>query len=621
LTVNGTGFVPGSVVNWNRSARTTTFVSGSQATASISAADVAGPGTASITITNPAPAGGTSNALSFSITSAKESLSFAAAPTYISGGVGIVAADLNNDGKMDVASIGPNDAFIQIGNGDGTFQAPISYSAGPPGQNCDYIAVADVNADGFLDVLVLDAETRSLSVLINNGDGTLQPAVLYSTSAISPLASFAVGDFNGDGALDIVVPDVDEGRVLVMLGTGNGTFQSAQATNCCFTPLWIGVGDFNGDGKLDLIVIDEFLFETYVLLGAGDGTFTRQVSTFIPNALYKVVIGDFNGDGKLDIASITYIFTLLPEMSVLLGIGDGTFQQPVQYSVGRFPTGLALADIDGDGKLDIVVGNSQDSTMSVLLGNGDGTFQTQQIVLAQNTGTAWIVAADFNGDGRLDLATQGTAFLQTNSLSLSAGSLSFPVQVVGTASSSHSVTVTNITGSSIQILGILGMGLFPRDFPETNDCPTSLGAGAQCTLNITFTPGAKNARSAFINIFDGTTSSEAIWLTGTGTVVSLSATQLDFGAQTVGTRSGAMSFTLTNKGARALALSGIVIAGANAPDFAEKNNCGSSVASGRACTVTAFFTPKATGHRSAYIRIDDNGGGSPQKVTFTGIGH
>ncbi len=498
----------------------------------------------------------------------------------------------------------------------------VFYSPGPTDENCDYIVAADVNADGYVDLLVLDAETKNISVLLNNGDGTFKAAALYSTSATSPPQSFAMGDFNGDGFLDIAVPDLDEERVAIMLGGPNGTFGSGQLITCCFTPEWIGAGDFNGDGILDLVVIENFLNRVEVLLGAGDGTFPTQINTNTPEGLYKLLIADFDGDGKLDIAGITNNEDVLqPSVSVLLGNGDGTFQQPVEYPVGNTPNGLALGDIDGDGKLDILAGNSQDSTTSLLLGNGDGTFQAQRIILPQLSGSFGIATADFNGDGRPDVANLAGASVQTIPFGLSHASLLFPVQMVGTTSTSQSVTVTNTTNSAVSIIDIGVLGAKPFDFPETNDCPASLGAGAQCTITVSFKPTAKNDCSAYVTIYFGTgPNTETIALDGTGTVVSLSATQLNFGAQTVGTRSAPMSFTLTNKGAHALTVSGIVIAGTNIGDFAESNNCGSSVASGGACTITSFFAPKVVGHRSAYIRIEDNGGGSPQKVTLSGIG-
>ncbi|MGE1049202.1 FG-GAP repeat domain-containing protein [Bacillus sp. GMs2/1] len=212
------------------------------------------------------------------------------------------------------------------------------------------------------------------------------------------------GDFNGDGNLDLAV--ANNSFVSILLGVGNGTFLPAMNINIGDSPL-LGIlaADFNGDGKLDLAVTNNAPGNNVsVLLGNGDGTF--QPSTFYPagDAPIAITTGDFNGDGKLDLA-VTDVDVGANNVSVLLGNGDGTFQPPLSFPVGQSPVGIASADFNGDGKLDLVVANEFSQNISVLLGNGDGTFQAA-VSFEVGQSLEVIIAADFNNDGAIDIAVQ-----------------------------------------------------------------------------------------------------------------------------------------------------------------------------------------------------------------------
>ncbi len=198
LTVNGTGFVSGSVLHWNGSARTTTFVSGSKLTASILASDLATAGTASVTAVN--PGGGTSNVAFFSITVAASPLAFNESDLDSGGGGAdsVATADFNGDGKVDfvVANNLNSNVSVHLGNGDGTFQPEVSYTtdAFP-----DSVVVGDFNGDGKLDLAVRSSSSFTISVLLGNGDGTFQPFKTTPTAACQ--GRLAEGDLNGDGKL------------------------------------------------------------------------------------------------------------------------------------------------------------------------------------------------------------------------------------------------------------------------------------------------------------------------------------------------------------------------------------------------------------------------------------
>jgi len=202
LTINGTGFATGSVVMWNGSARTTTHVSRSQLKASISATDVATASTARVTVMNPAPGGGTSNTVFFEITKPTSAVTVMTSTVHVGTNPnGAAVGDFNVDGKLDlaVANAGSKTVSILLGKGDGTFQAPMNFSAPAP----QSIAVGDFNNDRRPDLAVVNMGTNSVSIFLGNGNGTFRAQATYTTGG-SP-NSIAVGDFNNDGHLDMAV--------------------------------------------------------------------------------------------------------------------------------------------------------------------------------------------------------------------------------------------------------------------------------------------------------------------------------------------------------------------------------------------------------------------------------
>jgi|SRR5580658_7499791 hypothetical protein len=378
-------------------------------------------------------------------------------PTGI-GPKALAVGDFRGNGLMDVVvgnTLSSADTIsVLLGNGNGTFAAHVDYAVGGAPTS---VAVGDFNGDGKLDIAVLYGNgNASVSVLLGKGDGTFQPFI--STTAGPGGNSIAVGDFNGDGKLDVAISDnleLTEG-VDIMLGNGNGTFQAPVTYATANDPRMVVVADFNGSGKLDLATINSGSETVSVLIGTGAGTFGTHTdfATKQPGCI-SLAAGDLRNDGKIDLVAGCQE---LGEVVVLLGNGNGTFAAAKDYGVPAGVDIVTLGDFSGNGDLDVAVTNDADGgAVSVLTGTGTGKLKAA-VSFGTTFGPTAVGVADFSGDGKLDLVTanSGSPFgvttanisvLLSNGKSLFAGRTDYSLTSAATSGAYSGIAAADLTSS------------------------------------------------------------------------------------------------------------------------------------------------------------------------------
>jgi hypothetical protein len=396
----------------------------------------------------------------------------------------VAVADVNGDGKPDLI-VGNNGSYsvpgydasvsVLLGNGDGTFQSPINYGLTAAPLN---IAVGDLNGDGSPDIAIVEPGAK-VAVLLNNGHGGFQPPVNYSTSGSFP-AAVAIGDVTGDGRPDLVV--ANQNSVTILQGNGEGAFTTWATFGGLNFANSVAIADVDKNGTPDILVTNAGSDAVTVLLNNGNGTF--QTRTFnagiMGNDPQSIAVADLNGDGNPDIVVSN---RNSQTVSVLLGNGNGTFQPQVTYSTytaGGISGPVAVADLNGDGKLDIAVTDRNTNTVSVLLGNGDGTFQPY-VSWPSGSTPVGLAVADVNGDKTPDLVT---ANFSDNTVSVL---LNGPTPIAGSAydidqdGGEQTALKLTVNGNSATPIGAAGAGTVA--FTVTGLDPEDTGV-------VTFSDGA-----------------------------------------------------------------------------------------------------------------------------------
>ena len=320
----------------------------------------------------------------------------------------LTTADMNGDNKPDiiVGNSGTDNVGVLLNLGDGTFALPTTYSTGY-GSFPQSVTTADVDRDGKPEIIVASYGTRTVDVLFDVGNGMFTSPMLYSTGPDSYPESMATADLNGDNKLDIIVGNAYTNNVGVLLNTGNGTFstQATYRTGDGSDPQSVATADVNGDNKLDIIVANYRTYNVGVFLNMGNGRFSTQTtySTGIDSYPRSVKAVDVNDDIKPDII-VANMYA--GNVGVFLNTGNATFPTQTTYSTGdgSFPYSVITADVNGDNKPDIIVGNMYADNVGVLLNIGQGMFSTQTTYSTGDGSSPYsVITADVNGDNKPDI--------------------------------------------------------------------------------------------------------------------------------------------------------------------------------------------------------------------------
>ena len=308
--------------------------------------------------------------------------------------------DMNGDGKLDLVEWSDGGAIrILLGNGDGSFSPTFSYPAWDAAASYvmdNFVVIGDFNEDGIPDLAVsVPGRTDTVDVWLGNGDGSLQKRQPHRGQ---PGSNIFGGDVDRDGHLDIVISNSNNADIVVLLGRGDGTFSKSGVFSTGDSAVEIVIRDWDGDGIPDLLAMSVNL---HLLLGTGNGKFAKQLDCGIAVDFRETVIADFNRDGKQDVATILY-----PSHSISVMLGDGRcgLTARTDYATSGVPTMLACGDVTGDGILDLVEVDVNDTQghMVTLTGKSDGTFApSPESTVSRSVGD--ILIGDVNGDGRADV--------------------------------------------------------------------------------------------------------------------------------------------------------------------------------------------------------------------------
>ncbi len=591
---------------------------------------------------------------------------FAAPGVFQSGFSGggyhsIAVGDFTGDGKADVAERGgggiAGGARILLGNGDGTFGPP----AGTPGCNCSgefysWLDAASFRANGVLDLLILGnsgvqaGPPPRVIVQYGNGDGTFGGEIqIYAANAGDPYffpMGAAISDVTGDGRPDIVVLSSQDGtlddRLYVFVNDGSGGFGAPNIIDLGSitgngNDRAVAIGDFNGDGKPDLVVhtVDPSNIEhIWFVAGHGDGTFATPVDRGsygdATQGIARYFAVDMNGDGRLDLVGLGFGHGVF----VSLGNGDGTFKAAHEYTADQgYLTDMAVADFDGDGKPDVAVvgrccgGPTGPQGLAVLRNKGAGTLAAPLHPSIGENGPSTIAVGDLNGDGRPDfvVAMGSSSNEMTLAAVLNGGGPMVKLSPISLGFGNQAINTTSVA-KTVTLSNTGEAALDITSITTSGDfailsktCGSALAARAKCTVKVTFTPTVLGKLTGKLTFTDNALNSPQT-VGLSGTGV-LPATLTPAKATYAAQTVGTTSAakTFTLTNNLAVTLSSIVISATG--DFAvSATTCTTSLGSKLKCTISVTFTPTAKGTRTGLLSVSDSANNSPQKSSLTGTG-
>ena len=529
---------------------------------------------------------------------------------------GVYGSDFNSNGLLQAV----------LGVGNGTFAGAQAYPNGTydkTGSALEPFATADFHGNGYQDVLMLT--DTGLEMLTNNGKGTFaESAILAGTVPTAVLAA----DMNGDGKSDAIFAEGTSGvyDIAVALGNGDGTFETKITTTVPALPGRLLVGDFNGDGKPDIVMTSGV--SVYLLLNDGTGTLKApsMVNTEA-NTVTGIAAADLRNNGKLDLVltqAALFQATTAGSVGVLLGNGDGTFQAETDTTVGFLPVAIATGDMNKDGKVDLVVASGSDQVQSttslyVLPGNGDGTFGTATSSALNSTDVTGLAVADLNGDGNLDVLIPSCCGATMTSIALGSGNGNFSsigaLPLAGSSMAAGAVDLngdgtpdllinSNAAGSDLVVMLSQSGTTTTTPTPTTTELSasaTSIAAGASVTFTATVAGSVSGSSTptGTVTFYDGATS------IGTGTLASGTASYA-----TTSLAAGTHSITATYGGSTTDAASSsaavpvTVTAATLASTTTSLTSSASTISQGTSVTFTATTT-SGTGTPSGTVTFLD----------------
>jgi hypothetical protein len=418
-----------------------------------------------------------------------------------------------NQGSFSTSTT-PRSLSVLLGNGDGSFRPAVTTDVP---NSFPSLAVGDFNSDGRADVALPTAgngANPALEVLLGNGDGSFQPNHRILSLGQAAL-SVTAGDFDRNGTLDLVTANGSSGTLSLLLGNGDGTFQPRTDLTVGAAPRAVAVGDFNGDGRLDVVAAQQLTDTVSVLLGHGNGTFAPPLvfaasgADFTPDSM---VVADVNGDGKLDLAikSLSFLESDAFRVGVLLGNGNGTFQAPLLGAAQPDGSGdLALGDFNNDGRIDAAVADElgdSSGNLSVFAGNGDGTFQSliRLDLLTGGNGPKGVAAADLNGDGLVDLVAANFAGIGDTPSTVGVLLNTSRTATAKTSTTLATSTATAVFGQRVTLTALVTSAAgVPTGTVTFRDGTTVLGtaqvnAAGQATLAVSLGVGNHELISSFV---------------------------------------------------------------------------------------------------------------------------